>query len=233
MTLRDPLLPLIHLEPIQHAWAHGLFHIPDAVLFMPFEEGSGSTAHDWTKYGNHGTLYGPSWVAGKYGKALSFDGVNDYVEIPHSSSLNITPELTVIMWVNLEQIPSGSPIILYKLAAYGPLYTYLAESPNPYLMPYIYIGGVSRCSAAGSFFEYNKWYQIGFRVSYSSGTTTIANILNGEILNPATYSGQMDTSLNTLKIDWTYDVKGIIDEFRIYNRALTAWEIYLIYAGLG
>ena len=51
------------------------------VLELRFDEGYGNITYDTSGNNNHGTLYnGPKWVDGIMGKALSFDGVNDYVE---------------------------------------------------------------------------------------------------------------------------------------------------------
>ena len=49
----------------------------DAVLILHFDEGSGTVTKDASGHGNDGTVYGATWVDGKYGKALSFDGMND------------------------------------------------------------------------------------------------------------------------------------------------------------
>jgi len=58
------------------------------------------TATDLSGNGNTGVLVNePTWTTGRLGSALSFDGVDDYVEIAHSDSLNLTTELTVSAWV--------------------------------------------------------------------------------------------------------------------------------------
>ncbi len=47
-----------------------------------------------------GTISGAAWTgAGKYGKALSFDGVNDIVNVPDANSLDLTSGLTLSAWV--------------------------------------------------------------------------------------------------------------------------------------
>ena len=70
---------------------------PGLVGWWRFDEGTGTTAGDSSGNGNIGTISGASWVDGKFGKALSFDGTNDYVTVPYSSSLN-SPK-TFITWI--------------------------------------------------------------------------------------------------------------------------------------
>lgn len=54
---------------------------PETVAGMwLFEDGDGETAKDSSGLGNDGTIFGPEWVDGKIGKALKFDGADDYVD---------------------------------------------------------------------------------------------------------------------------------------------------------
>ena len=46
-----------------------------------FDEGAGSILKDSSGNGNDGVIYGATWVDGKYGEALSFDGVDDNLEV--------------------------------------------------------------------------------------------------------------------------------------------------------
>src|SRR3972149_11340288 len=55
-------------------------------------------AKDTSGNGNDGTIYGATFVDGKFGKALSFDGVNDYVGTP---SVYTYTTLTTTSWINL------------------------------------------------------------------------------------------------------------------------------------
>lgn len=63
-----------------------------------FDEGSGSVAKDYSGKGLNGAIKGtPNWVAGKFGKALQFDGKTNFVEIP--AHKNPTTAVTLSAWV--------------------------------------------------------------------------------------------------------------------------------------
>ena len=73
---------------------------PNIILWLPLDEDSGCVADDLSQYNNDGTLKpdcpanGPTWGS------LNFDGVDDYVEIPSSTSLDIINTITIEAWIN-------------------------------------------------------------------------------------------------------------------------------------
>ena len=65
--------------------------VPGLVAAYAFDEGSGSTVADVSGNGNDGTVANTTWAAaGKYGKALSFNGTSSRVTVPDSASLHLT-----------------------------------------------------------------------------------------------------------------------------------------------
>jgi hypothetical protein len=80
------------------------------VLSMSFENrsilGENSTSfYDYSKYKNHGTCDEsanecPTYMKGKYGKGLKFDGLNDFVNVSDDASLDITDAITIEVWFN-------------------------------------------------------------------------------------------------------------------------------------
>ena len=67
------------------------------------DEGRGDTVKDSLGVGNKGTLKNaPKWVDGKFGKALEFDGVNQYVDCGNDVSLDLTGDFTIVSWINFE-----------------------------------------------------------------------------------------------------------------------------------
>jgi len=94
-------MPLYRAELLakKPLWHGALIHDISQVLHLPFDYDDGSYARDRSGYNNHSTIYGAARVGGKIGMALSFDGVDDYVEVPHDPSINPTKELTIAAWV--------------------------------------------------------------------------------------------------------------------------------------
>ena len=86
---------------------------PGLAGYWKMDEGTGTTVADATANANHGTLGGivsarqPTWTtagAPSLGKALAFDGVNDYVRVPDSPSLRPTGGLTIEGWYNFAAV---------------------------------------------------------------------------------------------------------------------------------
>jgi hypothetical protein len=82
---------------------------PNLVGLWHFDEGSGTIAYDRSTNGHNGILGGdgvgtdqPAWTTGKYGKALSFDGVDDYVEVVENNSLDISGAISVEAWIKFK-----------------------------------------------------------------------------------------------------------------------------------
>ena len=71
-----------------------------AVAIWLFDEGKGDKVADASGNGNDGELvHNPKWVEGKFGEALDFDGVADYVEINVPVVVE-TEDFTMGLWVN-------------------------------------------------------------------------------------------------------------------------------------
>ncbi len=86
---------------IESAYPTGNADMTGNVLLMHMNEASG-TIVDYSGEGNNGTQNGgvTYGASGKLNTALNFDGSNDYVNVPHSASLNITDAITVEAWMN-------------------------------------------------------------------------------------------------------------------------------------
>jgi hypothetical protein len=90
---------------------------PKTVVGMwSFDEGRDDVAADSSANENDGTLQnGPEWTEGKFGEAIQFDGVDDYVDMGNADHLSITGDFTFSMWVDISEYPTGWRNMLSKL----------------------------------------------------------------------------------------------------------------------
>ena len=85
------------------------------VAAYDFEEASGSKVIDASGQGNHGTRSGNSRITqGRFGKALSFDGLNDWVTVNGAASVDLTTGMTVEAWVYPTESMTGWRTLLTK-----------------------------------------------------------------------------------------------------------------------
>lgn len=80
-----------------------------------FDDGEGSIARDVSGRDNHGTVMGGAkWTEGRIGGALEFDGTDDFVSIPNESSFDITGSVTVSAWIRVESFTNSWQAIVTK-----------------------------------------------------------------------------------------------------------------------
>ncbi len=88
----------------EKAWERGL------VGHWRFDEGSGTTASDFTSYANTGTITATLWTAaGKRNAALDFLGGTDVVTVPSHSRYDCTSQgFTISAWINADGNAAGT-----------------------------------------------------------------------------------------------------------------------------
>ena len=198
-----------------------------------FDEGEDTTAYDSSGNDNDGTLTNmdpaTDWVDGKYGKALDFDGSDDYVNCGSSNSLNTTEAITIEAWVKKYGWGNSNyPRIMNK---YPAPCMYLHRYDND-LCWYGEIGGESVDEHICDVLVDNEWQHLV--LSYDKSDHTIRGYVNGELKGSCSdHSGDLSTTTNPLLIGNSQahnrGFEGIIDEVRIYDKALTAEEISDLY----
>ena len=212
---------------------------PDLVGWWRFDEGSGTTAVDFSGKGNDGTLMGDDthYVAGKIGMALEFDGVDDFVEVPHAESLMAETEVTVMAWIHTERHlgPNGELWQGILSKSNGPRsYSFYTESG----------GGLHFSTTSGGAFvgtvssgrvPLNEWAHvcamvIGGEHQYYINGEDAGRSGSGIVL------GEEDTA--NVVIGRTQEgagrsFLGMIDDPRIYMRGLTQEEVQNAMLGEG
>ncbi len=194
------------------------------VAAYAFNEGTGTTATDASGAGNTGAIAGASWdAAGKFGSALSFNGTSNMVTVNDASTLDLTTALTLEAWVKPSAL-AGWRTVLMKETASGLAYAMYASDTANHASGWIRRSSdVSAISA--STLPLNTWSHLA--VTYDGATLRL--FVNGVQAASRAVTGATATSAAPLRIGgnsiWSEYFAGLIDEVRIYNRALTATQI--------
>jgi PKD repeat protein len=206
---------------------------PGLIAAYSFDEGGGTTVADRSGNGNTGTLKnGPTWTTGKYGGALSFDGLNDYVAIPNSLSLDIAgKQLTISLWVHLTDRSSPDMVLLGKpwSSAWGyPYYQYALEYDANGAKTLDFLFGDTTGTLRGPF-SLKPPVGVWVHVAFTDDGAAVKGYLNGvqQFSVPETSALQARGTELRLGVDGAggQAFQGTLDEVRLYNRALTASEI--------
>jgi hypothetical protein len=200
---------------------------PGLVAAYGFEEASGSSVVDQSGNSHAGTMSGATrTTSGRYGKALSFDGVNDWVTIADSSLLDLTTGMTLEAWVFPTAIGSGTwRAVLFKEEAGGLVYTLNAyDGATNVPVAEVSPGAGVIDARGGSQLPLNTWTHLA---STYDGTT-LRMFVNGVQVGSTAGAGNLATSTGALRIGgniWGGLFQGRIDEVRIFNVARTATQI--------
>lgn len=207
---------------------------PDPVAHWAFNEASGSTVSDLTGNGYAGQLKNmdsSSRVFGKHCGGLSFDGVDDYVEIADFKGITGSFSRTCTGWIKTAK-DSGQTIISWGSSQPGAEWVIRTDDE-----------GMLRLEASGGYISGTtdiadgQWHHIAIVLKEDSRPTITDAVLyvDGQ---PESISNSDSSALYTAGIDnvkiGAYSTnsdyfEGIIDEVRIYGRALSDSEIRGVY----
>lgn len=206
------------------------------VGYWSFDEGAGTIAHDFSGHGNHGTLVNsPTWVDGKKSKSLRFNGSSSYVKVEHSSSLEMTTNVTVSAWIKRSSATYYGHVVLMPVSdsswnqpyiAYGLQY-HDTTNTIKFVLGYDDNNLTTNDAvtpdndvwfhAVGTYDgHYRKLYINGVEVSSVAETRTLIST-----------SARLNIGMENTQT--TYPFNGILDDVRIYNRALSASDVKALY----
>ncbi len=144
----------------------------DPIVYWPFDENTGtSTTSDKTGNANTGTLNSitaGSWVPGRYGSALYFDGAADYVSNSDLAT-SLTGDLTISMWFKASSAPSTQRRIA-DLAQAATLGLQISMSATGTVGIDNTGGPTGSCFSSATYID-NKWHFV--QVTRSSTTYTV------------------------------------------------------------
>ncbi len=182
------------------------------------DERNGAEAFDYSGAGNTGILHhNPKRVKGLLGTAIRFNGINQHIEIQDSPSLDMTDVISLEAWIMPYEVYDGGYMIIGKSNAY---FLWIDDG---FLRFEIYDG------------LYDPWPWKGVRARIASGCPHhAAGVYDGQKLSLYLDGIQVDEKVCTVQINsnsnnvyigdckyWNRHFKGIIDDVRAYNFALT------------
>jgi hypothetical protein len=204
--------------------------INGVVLALPLDEGTGTTVYDKSGNNNHGTIFGAQWTTdAKFGTALSFDGVDDYVRIPNNASLGIRGPISIVYWLKFP------PHTIRRYEAH------ITKGDNSWRTSFVETTTKLHFGISGTSIDYldgvtslnaNQWYFASF---VYDPAVSVARIYYNAILDKqVTTSGLINVSTYDVAIGENLQVRnrfytGIFDEIRVYNIALTLSDITDLY----
>lgn len=210
-----------------NAWmANRLINLPDLAARWHLDEPHAGVYQDSSRNTNHATIFGPAPVPGIWGQCLSFDGLDDYLDCGNDLTLRPSTAITLEAWVN--PVDFAAP---YMPIARNPNFNYemqLMAGTESARFLLSTAGGLTNLRSPLNSLLAGVWQHI--MLTYDGAVHTV--YVNGIPQTPFYYTGPFlgaitDTSTKTYigRRGGLY-AKTLIEEPRIYHRALSAPEAY-------
>ena len=176
--------------------------------------------------GNNGTTANTTWVAaGKYGKALTFNGTSSRVNVPDATALHLSTGMTLEAWVNPTTVSNSWRDVIHKGSDNYFLEATSTGGSAPAGGGIFGNGSATTTVKAPTALTRSTWSHIA--LTYDGATLRM--FVNGTQVATQARTGAIRTSTNPLQIGsdsiFGQYFSGSIDEVRVYNRALTAAEV--------
>ena len=184
---------------------------------------------------------GAAFVSGEF-QAFSLDGEDDYVDVPSSTDLKVTTEITVLARIRLSvdmrvRVPHAAIVVKgvdaedavdWALTVSGTWSSYIGGK----LRTHVNVGGAGgwKIATCNTTLLADTWYHVAMNYDGVSLKCFVDGQLDGSLL----VAGSIQTSDGSLRIGAYAPINGtgskhffpgLIDEVRFYNRALSAAEI--------
>lgn len=204
-------------------WSSAASAAGDPVLAMGFDAGAGSTAADSSVSGNDGAIAGASWTDdGRYGRALRFDGVDDWVTVPDDDTLDLTGDLTLSAWIKPEAANPFMSVLMKEATGSYEYALYATDGAGNQASGWVGASGAYSPSVTAL----NEWHHLA--VTFSDSTVRL--YMDGVLKETQTGASAPVGSDGMFRIGGTAVYaneffKGLIDEVRVYDEALTPAEL--------
>ncbi len=196
------------------------------VAYYPFN----GNANDESGNGNHGTVNGATLTTDRFGNensAYSFDGVNDYIVSIDSIMITGNDDRTMSGWFYTNEINN----LLHPLVFWGFDNNSLSMVGIDWRNKLGFMGFFTNF-VADTQLNPSQWYHFAFvsnngtRILYLNG---IQDGVETDTTALTTNSSELEIGRYTLSVPWDPYYNGVIDDIRIYERALSEEEILELY----
>jgi len=192
------------------------------------DEGKGEEIKDSSGNDNTGQFFGkPEWTEGKNGRGIRLHGTPDHIEVPDPDHKLIPKHMTLVAWINLDNI-SGNHAILEQYDWAGSLGAYAWRTNNAELQLYV-IWGVDAPVISGGALNAGEWMHVAATYDGQEFNTWI----NGEVAATGNDAQKRDLAPSDKSLSIgvrgdskdTHWMQGVFDEIAIFDEALTKGEI--------
>jgi len=205
-------------------------NLTGCILYLPMDSFQYGLTVDLSGYNKHGTPYGVTGVDAKVNKGLSFDGIDDYVDCGNATFFNIR-QVTLMAWVKVIGHSSDNRWgrIIEKLYS-NSYYLGLNENETKFKACFAdptYPYGTLESTTT---INYGTWYFVAATHDEINDCLYINGVLESTRPNTTILSNSVQSLyLGKMTSVSTHIFKGIIDEARVYNVALSDTDILAAY----
>lgn len=202
-----------------------------------FREGAGNVAKDLSKFRN-GSISGAVYVTDEGNYALSFDGIDDFVNVDAVNALGtgLRFGFTISCFIKPSsqgEANTGRIVDMSNNATGGGGYAVSCFSLSSNQLTSIVNGGALAQSAAGSIvYDGSTWYSLiitfladGTITTYIDGVVSGTPVMSGALTG---LTNGLDTRIGNLTGGTAATFDGLIKDVRIYNQVLSSSQINLL-----
>jgi hypothetical protein len=208
------------------------------VGWYKFDETGGTTAADSSGNGRTATLVnGPTFVAGKIGNAVSLNGTNQYVALP-TGDVSTLNDFTISAWVNETSTSAWRRVFDFGTGTTANMFL-TPQSGSGTIRFAITTGGAGaeqRIDSAAAL-PTGGWHLLTVTLSGNAGTLYVDGAAAGTntamTLRPSSLGSTTQNWIGRSEYSADPFLAGSVDDFRIYNRALSATEVQSLFQNPG
>ena len=207
---------------------------PGLVGWWPFDDGYGDLASDRSGRGNHGDVYNGEWVKGAFGTALRLSGEGAHVEIPEISGLDGSDALTLEAWVYWEDTSRYPNVLTVGRWCPGGALMFVNDRYCSFRLGRPGHEGWSFArdwkeigAKLVSPIEMRRWYHL----VATFDRPVITTYVDGKRVGTSTWDFPLGYRGSVLIGKWAGNQahQGLVDDVRIYDRALAEPEVKASY----